>query len=54
LGDHDFHGASDAAGEIHPAPSYAAAPVPEPQTYLMMLAGLGAAGLLALRRKVVG
>ena len=50
LGDHDFRGASDTAHEIHSALGFTA-PVPEPQTYLLMLAGLGTVGLLALRRK---
>jgi hypothetical protein len=30
------------------------APVPEPETYGMMLAGLGVLGLLARRRKAAG
>ena len=49
-GNDDFRGSSDTAPDINSA-SYTA-PVPEPQTYLLMLAGLGAVGLLSLRRKV--
>jgi hypothetical protein len=52
LGDHDFRLASDTTRDIQSALSHPTVPVPEPHTYVLILAGLGAAGLLVLRRKV--
>jgi hypothetical protein len=48
----DLHAASNGAHELNSVSSYATAPVPEPETYVLMLAGLGAVGLLSLRRKI--
>ena len=53
LGDHDFHGDADTDHKIHSPLSDTTAPVPEPQTYMLMLAGLGALGLVVGHRKVV-
>ena len=53
-GDHDFHGDAVTGHKIHTMQSDIATSVPEPQTYVLMLAGLGALGFLAARRKVVG
>jgi PEP-CTERM motif len=52
LGDHDFHGDADTNHKIHSVLSGTTAPVPEPQTYVLVLAGLGALGLVVGRRKV--
>ena len=53
LGDHDFQVDADTDHKIHSALGGITAPVPEPQTYVLMLAGLGALGFVAGRRKVV-
>ena len=52
FGDHDFHVDADNDHKHHSVLSSITAPVPEPQTYVLMLAGLGALGLVVGRRKV--
>jgi hypothetical protein len=49
LGDHDLDGDADNDQKIHAALSNAA-PVPEPETYALMLAGLAAIGLIGRRK----
>jgi len=53
LGDQDFRGDAVADHKIHSMQSDIAMLVPEPQTYLLMLAGLGALGFVVSRRKVI-
>jgi len=54
LEDHDFHVGADNDQKHFSVLSDITAPVPEPQTYLLILAGLGALGFVAGRRKVIG
>jgi hypothetical protein len=53
LGDHDSPGDAVTDHKTHSVPSDIATSVPEPQTYLLMLAGLGALGFVASRRKAI-
>lgn len=45
------YGGAIVAGAMQASPPPALQPIPEPETYAMMLAGLGAVGFLARRRK---
>lgn len=53
FGDHDFPGDAVTDHKTHSVLSDITTPVPEPQTYLLMLAGLGALGFVARRRKAI-
>ena len=51
--DRDFHVDADSVQRHQSVLSDIVVPVPEPQTYMLMLAGLGALGFVASRRKLI-